>query len=286
MLYCYLERVLTHGLLLLHVVKKNSPSKFLDPPLNAESIFTPNCMTFVCNGKKSSLFIISLFMQLLEAVIMALFGLIQNLAMFAETKCYFEHTEFVTILTVYLKQTKPDISFMAILTLAMLIDVMDTDEKKVLIFDEETILGYIKILQQAVLEPDLAAKDVHGSLVIPADDILRLLKHLWHIEINREKIIKLYPSLMPLLETCLTNGKEIHLIATLDLLWTITSESDLLVATAERDTTTAVLVGLLFDVTVSTQVRSMAHCVFYKLNPEQVEGMCFKECVIVCIKNF
>lgn len=216
-----------------------------------------------------------LFMQLLEAVIMALFGLIQNLAMFAETKSYFEHTEFVTILTVYLKQTKPNISFMAVLTLAMLIDVMDTEEKKILMFDKEAIFGYIKVLQQAVLEPDLAAKNVHGSLVIPADDILRLLKHLWHIEVNRDIIIKLYPSLMPLLESCLTNGTEIHQIATLDLLWTVISESDLLMATAERDTTTAVLVGVLFGASVSIPVRSMAHCVFYKLNPEQVEGMCF-----------
>ena len=214
---------------------------------------------------------------------MALFGLIQNLAMFTETKCYFEHTEFVNILTAYLKKTKPDISLMAILTLAMLIDVMDTEEKKVLIFNEETIFGYIKILQRAVLEPDFAAKDVHGSLVIPADDILRLLKHLWHVEVNRDIIIKLYPSLMPLLETCLTNGKEIHQTATLDLLWTVISESDLLMATAERDTTTAVLISLLFDVAVSTQVRSMARCVFYKLNPEQVEGMCFKVIyMIVC----
>ena len=218
---------------------------------------------------------------------MALFGLIQNLAMFAKTKCYFEHTEFVNILTVYLKKTKPNISFMAVHTLAMLIDVMDTEEKKILIFKEETILGYIKILQQAVLEPDLAAKNVYGSLVIPADDILRLLKHLWHVEVNHDKIIKLYPSLMPLLETCLTNGKEIHLIATLDLLWTVISESDLLMAIAERDTTTAVLIGLLFDATVSIQVSSMAHCVFYKLNPEQVEGMWFEYVmwlwVTVCI---
>ena len=206
---------------------------------------------------------------------MALFGLIQNLAMFTEAKCYFEHTEFVTILTVYLKQTKPDISLMAVFTLAMLIDVMDTEERKILVFNEEAILGYIKILQQAVLEPDLAAKNVHGSLVIPADDILRLLKHLWHIEVNRDKIIKLYPTLMLLLETCLTNGTEIHLIAALDLLWTVVSETDLLRATAERDTTTAVLVSLLFSETVSIQVKSMTHCVFYKLNPEQVEGMLY-----------
>ena len=205
---------------------------------------------------------------------MALLGLIQNLAMFAETKCYFEHTEFVNILSVYLNKTKPDISLMAALTLSMLITVIHTEEKKILMFDEEAILGYIQILQQAVLEPDLTAKDVYGSLVIPADDILRLLKYLWHLEANRIKITKLYPSLIPLLETCLSNGKDIHLIATLDLLWTLITEPDLLITTAERDTTTAVLVGILFDETVSTQIRSLACCVFYKLNPEQVEGMC------------
>ena len=207
---------------------------------------------------------------------MALFGLIQNLAMFTETKCYFESTNFVKILLVYLNKAKPNISLMSVLTLSMLISVIPTEEKKILVFDEEAILGYIQILQQAVLEPDLAAKDVHGSLVVPADDILRLLKHLWHIEANRVKIAKLYTSFMPLLEACLCNSKEIHQIASLDLLWTVITEPDLLVTTAERDTTTAVLVGLLFDERVSIQIRSMASCVFYKLNPEQVEGMYLK----------
>ena len=146
-------------------------------------------------------------------------------------------------------------------------------KKEILMFEEEKILGYIRILQEVVLEPDLTAKGVYGSLVVPADDILQLLKHLWHIEGNRTKIRKLYPTIMPPLETCLSNGKEIHLKAALDLLWTLITECELLTTTVERDTTTAVLVGLLFDETISTEVRSMACCVFYKLYPEQVKGM-------------
>ena len=169
--------------------------------------------------------------------------------------------------------TKPDISLMAVLTLSMLINVIHTEKKEILMFEEEKIFGYIKILQEVVLEPDLIAKNVYGSLVIPADDILRLLKHLWHIEANRPIITKLYPSFMPLLEICLSNGKEIQLKATLDLLWTVITEPGLLTTTVGRDTTTAVLVGFLFDEMVSTEVRSMASCVFYKLYPEQVEGM-------------
>lgn len=213
------------------------------------------------------------FLQLLEGVIAALLGLVQNLAMFAESKCYFEGTKFVKILPVYVKETKPDMSLMATLTLSMLIGFIHTKERKILTYDEETIHGYIKILQQAVSEADLAAKGVHGSLVIPADDILRLLRYLWQIEENRIKIAILHTMLMPLLEACLSKGKEIHQIETLDLLWTIITEPHLLVATAKRDTTVAVLVGLLFDEGVDAQVRSMAQCVFYKLNPEQVEGM-------------
>ena len=74
--------------------------------------------------------ILVLFMQLLDTVVMALFGVIQNLAMFSEAQCYFEHTQFVNILTAYLNMAKPDISFMAVLTLSMLINVIHTEKKR------------------------------------------------------------------------------------------------------------------------------------------------------------
>lgn len=152
----------------------------------------------------------------------------------------------------------------------MLVDDIHVDKRGVLAFDEEAITEYIGILQQASSQDDLTARDIYQSLVIPADDILRLLKQLWQVEANRSSIIKLCPLLMPLLEVCLNKGQNINLVASLDLLWTLITNSDLLAGTAEMDTLVAVLVGMFIDETTEEQIRSMARCIFYKLNPDQL----------------
>lgn len=217
--------------------------------------------------------LILIYIQLLDLVVLALFGVIQNFAMFAESRCYFQYTRFVDILALYLRKTKPDISLLAVITLSMLINDIYIEKRGILVFDEEAILEYIRILQQAVTQEDLTARNIFGSLVVPAEDILSLLKQLWHIEANHGAIIKLYSSLMPLLETCLKRGKDVHHIATLDLLWTLSTDPDLLSTAAETETLIAVLVSMFIDDTTNDQVRSMSRCIFYKLNSYQVEGI-------------
>ena len=213
--------------------------------------------------------------QIVDLCLLALFGFIQNLAIEPGCLPHFELTRCVDILVMYTKILKPDIRFMSLYTLSLLVQVIPFEKQGVLILEKEVIGEYIDILTTAVSSPDLAARKVYGDLVIPADDILRLVKQLWYIEPNRHTVASFLSSLIFPLETCLRNGNEDQQKAAMDLLWTVISDPSVLIQITAGDIHIdfKLLEGLADgSCDTSESVHLMTSCVLYKIRPECIKG--------------
>lgn len=205
-----------------------------------------------------------------------LLGFIQNLAVESACWPHFEQTRFVDILTLHAKTGDGAIRFMSLYVLALLVEIIPLDERSILMFEEEPIKEYVDILIAAVSTSDLQATKVYGSLVIPADDILRLLKQIWSVESNRNKITKFISLLINPIEICLQKGDEMQQTAAVDLLWTLVSDSNLLSQVQAGHV--CVDVQLLEQLAESSSryatdecVQVMALCVLYKFRPESLK---------------
>ena len=207
----------------------------------------------------------------MKFVVTAVFGLIQNFASEPSVWLYFSGTKFIAILSKYLGGQDKGVHLMCVLTLAFLVEIMDHQEQHILVLKPEEIQGYIEVLCDASSEEDLTARKVYGSLVVPADDMLKLLKNLWQVEANRTVIKDQLPFILMSIELCVTNGKDDSKHAALDLLWTLTSgmsADDLHVP--DRLLTTIKTLLSASDASIS----SMALCVLHALQPSTVAGQC------------
>lgn len=221
-------------------------------------------MTWVTNVYITVLRIFS--SQTLHLLLTSILGLIQNLALDAACWPYFKSTRFADILTIHTKMSDEGIRFMSLYTLSLLAEIIPIEKQGVLCFEENTIKEYIAILTTAVSSTSLEANKVFGSLVIPADDILRLLKQIWYIESNKNSIFSFLSSLMFPIEVCLQRGNKMQQIAAVDLLWTLSSES-----TSDIDLKLMKTV-VESSCDVSTEVRVMTSCALYNIHPEMIKS--------------
>jgi hypothetical protein len=206
-----------------------------------------------------------------DLLLTSILGFIQNLA--ADSTCwpYFEPTCFVDIISMHAKSLDNATRFMSLYVLSLLVELIPFNKQNVLIFEEKFIKEYIDILTMAASSPSLQATKVYGSLVIPADDILKLIKQIWYIESNRNKIAIFLSLLISPIEACLQRGDEIQQIAAADLLWTLVSESDLLsqVKTGCVSIDLQLLERLANSSSdASNSVRMMTLCVLCKIHPK------------------
>lgn len=216
-----------------------------------------------------SIIIVNAFLQMLHLLRSSIFGFIQNLAVDSACWLHFEPTRFVDILKIHTKTLDKGICFMSLYTLSLLVEVIPVEKRGVLYFEQKVIREYIDILTTAVSSPNLEATKVFGSLVIPADDILRFLKQLWYVEPNRCNIGPLLSSLIFPIETCLQRGNEMQQMAAMDLLWTLISEPTLLPQVqAGIDLK---LIEKLVKADVSSNVLVMTSCILYKIHPEVIK---------------
>jgi len=218
---------------------------------------------------------IFLFQQVLHLLLSSLLGFIQNLAVDSACWPHFEPTRFVDILTVHSKTQDDGIRFMSIYTLSLLVEVIPFMKQNVLILEKKVIREYVDILATAVSSHNLEATKVYGSLVIPADDILRLIKQLWYIETNRHTIASFLASLIFPIEMCLQTGNRMHQKVAMDLLWTLISDPGLLSQiTAGEVRIDSQFLERLADSSsdASDSIDVMASCVLYKVNPEFING--------------
>ena len=216
----------------------------------------------------------------------SLFGFIQVFAEDPSCWPYFEPTRFKDILAIFITMQEDDIKFMSIYTLSLLVEMIPLAEQSVLVFEEKLIREYIGIFALAVSSPDLNAMKVFGSLVIPADDLLRMIKQLWNIKPNKNTISSYLASLISPIEMCLKKGNEIQQRAAMDLMWTFISDSDIWSQIAVGDICIdyQLLEKLASSSSDSTDsVGAMASCVLYKLHPEFVSGKwMYRKVCIVC----
>ena len=207
---------------------------------------------------------------------MSMLGFIQCLAEDLACWPYFKPTRFVDILGLYTKSKEEETRFMSIYTLSLLVEIIPVVKNSVLISEEKAVSQYISILTEAVSSPNLNATKAIRSLVIPADDVLRLLKHLWYIEQNRHIIALFLESLIFPLEVCLQRGNKKQQKASVDLLWTLISDSSTQSQVVAKDFTVAFqLLSKLADSNSddrSDSVGAMASCVLYKIDPKLLSG--------------
>lgn len=207
----------------------------------------------------------------MKLVVSAVFGLIQNFAGEPSVWLYFRGTKFIDILSKYLGGQDQGIHLMCVLTLALLVEIMDYQEQSILVLKPDEIQSYVEVLCDASSEEGLTATEVHGSLVVPADDMLKLLKNLWQVEANRTVIKDQLPFILMSIELCVTNSKNDAKHAALDLLWTLTSgmsSGDLHVPDSLLTTIKTLLSAS------DTSISSMALCVLHTLQPSTVAGQC------------
>ena len=172
----------------------------------------------------------------------------------------------------YTKISDGGICFMSLYTLSLLAEIIPINKQDVLCFEERDLREYVNILVTAVSSSNLEARKVFGSLVIPADDILRLLKQILYIQSNRMKMGSFLLSLISPIEACLQTGNKIQQLAAMDLLWTLASEPEFL-PQLKVNFNLALLKHLQESVSdVSDRVGVMTLCVLYKLCPEVIKN--------------
>ena len=205
----------------------------------------------------------------MELLVISIFGLIQNFAAEPQVLVYFKSTKFSETLSPYLNDSNKDIYLMCLITLAFLMEITKEQKLNVLALKPEEICGFVEILCEASSEKDLTARNVYGSLVVPADDMLKLLKYLSHIELNSVTLKDQLPFILMSIELCINNGTDDFKLAALDLLWTLIKK-----LASEPDISETLLASIdeLSQTSVSTSVSSMALCVLYSLKSLDLKG--------------
>ena len=212
-------------------------------------------------------------LQILNLLTTAIFGVIQNFAAKSELLMYFKSTNFNETLSAFLNIDDKVIYFMCLITLASLIEIIPNKHLNTLVFSTEEVSSFVEILCEASTEPDLTARKVFGSCVVPVEDTLILFKHLCYVEPN-QAIIKEHVSMILMsIELCINNGTSNHVLVALDLLWTLVSElslsSDDL---AQNVSTLPATIDSLAKKRDKSYISSIALCIQCTLIPIDAKG--------------
>ena len=163
---------------------------------------------------------------------------------------------------------------MCLITLACLIEITPRKSLDILALNSEEISSFVEIFCEASTEHDLVAREVYDArLVVPVEDMLVLFKHLCHVQVN-QVIIKDYISMILMcIELCINNGGDDHVLAALDLLWTLISElsisaNDL----GQNGNSTLITINNLAKRKDKPSISSVALCVLQTLTPVETKG--------------
>ena len=199
-----------------------------------------------------------------------MFGLIQNFAAKQELFVYFKFTKFIEILSAYLSSDDKEVYLMCLITLASLVEIIPNKDANILMFNGREVSSFVEILCEASTEHDLTARKIYGSLVVPVEDMLTIIKALCLIEANQVEHISM---ILMSIELCTNNGTDVHVISALDLLWTLINKlsitSDDLVQNAA---TLHINVDEISKKKDKPAVSSIALCIVHTLKPVDTKG--------------
>ena len=163
---------------------------------------------------------------------------------------------------------------MCLITLACLIEITPRKSLDILALNSEEISSFVEICCEASTEHDLVAREVYDArLVVPVEDMLVLFKHLCHIQANQDIIKDHISMILMCIELCINNGGDDHVLAALDLLWTLISElsisaNDL----GQNGNSTLITINNLAKRKDKPSISSVALCVLQTLTPVETKG--------------
>ena len=214
-----------------------------------------------------------MFLQILNLLTTAIFGVIQNFAAKSELLMYFKFTKFNKILSTFLHIDDKVVYLMCLFTLASLIEIIPNKHLNTLVLSSEEISSFVEILCEASTEPDLTARKVYGSCVVPVEDTLILLKHLCCIEPNRTVLKEHILMILMSIELCINNGTVDHVLVALDLLWMLVSDLPLSSDDLSQNASTLlVTIDSLAKKRDKSSISSIALCIQYTLTPIEAKG--------------
>lgn len=188
---------------------------------------------------------------------------------------YFKFTKFDEILSAYLNIDDKVVYLMCLITLASLIEIIPNKNLNTLALSSEVTSSFVEILCEASTEHDLTARKVYGSCVVPVEDMLILFKNLCHVEPNQAIFKEHISMILMSIELCINNGTDDHMLAALDLLWTLVSKlslsSDDL---AQNVSTLPVAIDSLSKQRNKSSISLLALCIQHTLTPVETEGQC------------
>ena len=162
---------------------------------------------------------------------------------------------------------------MCLITLASLVEIIPNKNLNILSISTEEISSFVEILCEASTEHDLTARKIYGSLVVPVEDMLRIIKALCHNEANRAVVKEHISMILMSTELCINNGTDDHVLLALDLLWTLISKlsisSDDLTQNAN---TLPVSLNNLSKKKDKPAIYLIALCIQHTLTPAETKG--------------
>ena len=163
---------------------------------------------------------------------------------------------------------------MCLVTLASLTEIIPKESLDTLALNSEEISSFVEIFCEASTEHDLTARKVYnGSLVVPVEDMLVLFKHLCRIQANQAIVKDNISMILMCIELCINNGGDDHVVAALDLLWTLISELSISANDLDQNgSTTLVTINDLAKNKDKPSVSSVALCVLHTLTPVEIKG--------------
>ena len=109
-----------------------------------------------------------------------------------ELLMYFKSTNFNKTLSAFLNIDEKVIYFMCLTTLAslLIIEIIQYKHLNTLLFSTEEVSSFVEILCEASTEPDITARKVFGSCVVPVEDTLILFQHFCYVEPMQQSYYK------------------------------------------------------------------------------------------------
>ena len=162
---------------------------------------------------------------------------------------------------------------MCLITLASLVEIIPNKNLSILSLSTEEISSFVEILCEASTEHDLTARKIYGSLVVPVEDMLTIIKALCHIEANQAIVKEHISMILMSIEMCINNGTDDHLLHALDLLWTLISK--LSIPSNDLAQNASTLLTSLYHLSKKKDISAiylMALCILHTLMPVETKG--------------
>jgi len=162
---------------------------------------------------------------------------------------------------------------MCLITLASLVEIIPSKDANILMLNGREVSSFVEILCEASTEHDLTARKIYGSLVVPVEDMLTIIKALCLIEANRLIVVEHISMILMSIELCINNGTDDHVLSALDLLWTLINKlsiscDDL----AQNAGTLHINVDEISKKKDKPAVSSIALCIVHTLKPVDTKG--------------